>query len=106
MTRTELAPTGVAQHRDAAATNLPGIEVLGSSVHLVSEAQTIAWMEDCIERCDGRCRQTMVTGFHRPWTAFQCPELPRGGEELRRVGPGTRHGIAMRNRYHMRPSNR
>ena len=53
----------------------PSIQILGSSVHLVSTARTVDHIEHWIRKHDGRCRQVIVTGFHGLLEAHKNPGI-------------------------------
>ncbi|MDR3736511.1 MAG: WecB/TagA/CpsF family glycosyltransferase, partial [Acidobacteriaceae bacterium] len=53
----------------------PSVQILGSRVHLVSAARTVDHIERWIEMRDGRCHQTIVTGFHGLLEAHKNPRI-------------------------------
>jgi N-acetylglucosaminyldiphosphoundecaprenol N-acetyl-beta-D-mannosaminyltransferase len=51
------------------------IRILGSRVHLIPSTQTVDHLEHWIQTRDGRCRQTIVTGFHGLIEAHKSPRI-------------------------------
>lgn len=68
-------PTVNPSRSECCTDSVRSIQILGSRVHLLSPAATVDHIEEWIRARDGRCRQTIVTGFHGLLEAHKSPRI-------------------------------